>query len=162
MTGLSYALTATVVVLVGSVVWYWTDLKNSCEMQSEGVLPAAVAANNTPCVEYRLSQGTPPPSVFTGGHPLLHVAAEKSDPNILDLLLHSGHFDPNRPTVDGETPLHAAVRRGHPDLVCHLIMHGALSRIPNRDFITPLDLARELPEQDIAAMLENSGCLPAP
>ena len=44
------------------------------------------------------------------------------------------------PTAEGETALHAAVQQERPDLVCRLLTHGALSHVPNRDFITPLDL----------------------
>ena len=92
---------------------------------------------------------------------MLHAAVGTGNTTILYLLLTSGKFGPNDTTVAGETPLHAAVRMGRPDMVCHLIAHGALSHFPNRDFITPLDLARALSDPDLAALIEGESCLPA-
>ena len=138
-----------------------TDLQSSCELQSGGTLAAAVADSNARCVDYWLQRGVPTDAAFAGEQPLLYVAAEESDVRVLALLLNSGHFDPNLPTADGDTPLHASVRNGQPDMVCRLLAHGALSRVPNRDFITPLDLARDLPNQDLVALIEGETCLPA-
>ena len=45
--------------------------------------------------------------------------------------------------------------------MCRLLTHGALSHVPNRDFITPLDLARDLPDPDLVALIEGETCLPA-
>ena len=92
---------------------------------------------------------------------LLYRATAGGDIQILDLLLNTGHFDPNLPTADGDTALHAAVRNGRPDMVCRLIAHGALSHLPNHESITPLDLARDLSDQDLVVLIESETCLPA-
>ena len=138
-----------------------TDLQSSCELQSGGTLAAAVADSNARCVDYWLQRGVPTDAAFAGEQPLLYVAAEESDVRVLALLLNSGHFDPNLPTADGDTPLHASVRNGQPDMVCRLLAHGALSRVPNRDFVTPLDEARALSDQDLVTLFEGAACLPA-
>ena len=138
-----------------------TDLQSSCELQSGGTLAAAVVDSNARCVNYWLQRGVPANAAFVGAHPLLYVAAGGSDVRILALLLNSGQYDPNLPTADGNTPLHAAVRNGRPDMVCRLLTHGALSQVPNRDFVTPLDLARALPDPDLVALIEGEACLPA-
>ena len=91
----------------------------------------------------------------------MYRATAGGNVQMLDLLLNSGHFDPNRPTAEGETALHAAVRQERPDLVCRLLTHGALSHLPNRDSNTPLDLARDLPDPDLVALIEGETCLPA-
>ena len=46
-------------------------------------------------------------------------------------------------------------------MVCRLLAHGALSHVPNRDFITPLDLARDLSDQSLVTLIESETCLPA-
>ena len=139
-----------------------TDIKDSCELRFEGdTLAGAVADSNVRCVDYWLQEDIPASAAFAGEQPLLYVAAGKSDVRVLALLLNSGHFDPNLPTADGDTPLHAAVRNGQPDMVCRLLAHGALSRVPNRDFVTPLDEARDLSDQSLVTLIESETCLPA-
>ena len=117
--------------------------------------------SNARCVDYWLQRGVPASEGFVGAHPLLYVAAGGSDVRVLALLLNSGQYDPNLPTADGNTPLHVAVRNGQPDMVCRLLAHGALSHLPNRDFMTPLDEARDLSDQDLVALIEGEACLPA-
>ena len=162
LTGLGYVVVVAAAVAIFSLFSYWTDLRNSCELHPDGGLRGAVTANLSRCVQYQLSQDNSPRPLLTGEQPLLYVAAEHGNLHTLDLLLRSGQFDPNLPTVDGDTPLHAAVRRGQPDLVCRLLLHGARSSIPNRDFITPLDAARDFPDPDMAELLKGTACLPAP
>ena len=76
------------------------DIKNSCVLRSdpESTLAGAVAANNVRCVDYWLLQRGIPASEEEED-PLLYVAAGKSDVRVLNLLLNSGHFDPNIPTA---------------------------------------------------------------
>ena len=161
--GMLYMLGAVAGYGIITVVQTRTNIKSSCVLRPEGTLAGAIAAHNAHCVDYWLQRGVPANAGFAGEHPLLYVAvaAEDSDTRVLTLLLNSGQFDPNLPTADGDTPLHAAVRNSRPDMVCRLIAHGALSRVPNLDFITPLDLARALPDQDLVALMEGEACLPA-
>ena len=161
LIGFSYVLVAMAVLGFHSLDQTRTDLKVSCELQSGGTLAGAVVDSNARCVDYWLQRGIPASEGFVGEHPLLSVAAEGSDVRVLTLLLNTGHFDPNLPTADGDTPLHVAVRNGHPDMVCRLLAHGGLSHVPNRDFTTPLDEARALSDQDLAALIEGESCLPA-
>ena len=134
--------------------------KESCRLQSGGTLVGAVAKNNARCVSFWLQRGQAG-SALVEDPSLLYRATAGGDIQILDLLLNTGQFDPNLPTANGDTPLHVAVRNGHPDMVCRLLTHGALSHVPNRDSMTPLDLARDLPDQDLVTLIESETCLPA-
>ena len=162
LIGFLYVLGAVGVYGILTLGQIRTDIKDSCVLRFEGdTLAGAVADSNVRCVNYWLQEDIPASAAFAGEQPLLYVAAGKSDVRVLTLLLSSGQFDPNMPTADGNTPLHVAVRNGQPDIVCRLIAHGGLSHVPNRDFITPLDLARALSDQDLAALIEGESCLPA-
>ena len=162
LIGVFYVLGAMVVYTVYSFGQRSTEIKNSCVLRLEGgTLAGAVAHSDVRCVDYWMQEDIPASAAFAGEQPLLYVAAGGSDVRILTLLLDSGQFNPNIPTADGDTPLHAAVRNGRPDMVCRLIAHGALSHVPNHNFITPLDLARDLSEQDLVALIEGETCLPA-
>ena len=144
-------------------LWIYADVKGakeSCRLQSGGTLVGAVAENNARCVSFWLQRGEAGPALVGEPSPLYRATAG-GNVQMLDLLLNSGHFDPNLPTADGDTPLHVAVRNGHPDMVCRLLAHGALSHVPNRDFITPLDLARDLSDQSLVTLIESGTCLPA-
>ena len=133
-----------------------TDTPPPCTSQDVRSLAAAVNTAETSCVAHWLTQ-----DAGSGGQPLLHAAVGTGNTTILHLLLTSGRFNPNDTTEAGETPLHAAVRVSRPDMVCDLIAHGALRHFPNRDFITPPDLARALSDPDLAALIEGESCLPA-
>ena len=163
LTGYVSVVVAAAVVVFFSLFSYVTNLMNSCELNPNGDLRGAVTTNLTRCVQYQLAQDNSPRPLLTGEQPLLYVAAAQSDLHTLELLLRSGQFDPNLPTVgDGDTPLHAAVRRGQPDLVCRLLLYGARSHIPNRNSITPLDVARDLPDPYMVELLGGPACLPGP
>ena len=171
--GMLYMLGAVAAYEIVTVVQIRTNIKSSCVLRPGGTLAGAVAGHDVRCVDYWLQRGVPANAGFAGDHPLLYVAvaAEDSDARVLTLLLNSGQFDPNMPTADGDTPLHAAVRNSRHDMVCRLIAHGALSHVPNLDSITPLDLARASitpldlarasPDQDLVALMEGEACLPA-
>ena len=133
-----------------------TDPPPPCTSQDVHSLAAAVDTAEASCVAHWLTQGA-----GSGDQPLLHAAVGTGNTTILYLLLTSGRFGPNDTTGAGETPLPAAVRMGRPDMVCHLIAHGAQRHFPNRDFITPLDLARDLSDPDLVALIEGDTCLPA-
>ena len=156
VTGLLYFLGAVTFFLVVSLDQAGSEIKNSCELQSDGTLAVAVATGDARCVDYWLQQS---PSATDGGvQPLLYVAAGGSDAHVLGLLLASGQFDSNMPTSDGDTPLHAAVRNSRHDMVCRLLAHGANRNFPNSEKVTPLDLAADLKKQDLMALLAGDNC----
>ena len=133
-----------------------TDPPPPCTAGDVRSLAAAVNTAETSCVAHWLTH-----DAGSGDQPLLHAAVGTGNTTILYLLLTSGRFDPNDTTGVGETPLHAAVRVSRPDMVCHLIAHGALRHFPSRDFVTPAELARALSDPDLAALIEGESCLPA-
>ena len=134
-----------------------TDTSPPCTAGDVRSLAAAVNTAETSCVAHWLAL-----DAGSGDQgPLLHAAVGTGNTTILYLLLTSGRFDPNATTGAGETPLHAAVRIGRPDMVCHLIAHGAQRHLPNRDAHTPVDLARDLSNPDLVALIEGDTCLPA-
>lgn len=71
------------------------------------------------------------------------------------LLKH--HADPNKGRIDGMTPLHAAVYRGHIEAVRLLFASGACVDPVNDVGETPLDLARRYSRLDIAQALLDTG-----
>lgn len=67
-------------------------------------------------------------------------AAYDGDISSAEALLRSG-ADVQQSDIDGETPLHAAVRGGYADMVALLLKHGAVVRARQADGLEPLSLA---------------------
>ncbi|KAH7143369.1 ankyrin repeat-containing domain protein [Fusarium sp. MPI-SDFR-AT-0072] len=77
----------------------------------------------------------------------LHVAAKLESPvTILNLLLRGA--DPEVVTLDGDTPLHFAVRARCAPAAALLLFHGASATAPNKKGASPRSLLDNLPEGD--------------
>lgn len=88
------------------------------------------------------------------GTTALHFLITRTSLRGVPWLLEHG-ADPNLPCGEnGETTLHAAVRRGCNDAVLQLLLkHGAKLSATNREGLSPLALARRLKHNRIAALL---------
>lgn len=95
----------------------------------------------------RLVEKTPAVLKATTGprETLLHVAANKNRPEVVEYLVLKG-IDVDVRNGMGETPLHRAASAGSLDAVKVLVRLGADPNIRNNDGETPLDLAGKLDE----------------
>jgi len=57
--------------------------------------------------------------------------------------------------LDGDTPLHRAVKEGHAPMVRVLVQHGARLDIRNNDNLTPAMLADQLKKPDVVQALSG-------
>jgi hypothetical protein len=84
----------------------------------------------------------------------LHFVLEKNrDLKMLRVLLLPSSVNVNAQNINGDTPLHIAVRKGNFDGVKFLLLRGANLHAANEVAKYPLDLAEEFPE--IHALLES-------
>ncbi|KAJ8688200.1 hypothetical protein QAD02_023995 [Eretmocerus hayati] len=75
---------------------------------------------------------------------MLHTAAANEDsPETLKSLLSSKQFDINETDFCGQTPLHVAAFRDHPEHLTLLLEHGADPNIKDREGETPLTAAAD-------------------
>lgn len=75
----------------------------------------------------------------------LHVVAEKANAELLIKL----EANINAQTVEGDTPLHLAVRHNNIDVAEFLLEQGANSKIKNKDGFLPLHYARSKRMKDL-------------
>ena len=132
------------------------EATQSCLFKSGGNLVGAIDSNDARCVGYWLKNADEE-SVYQSP---LHVAATKDNALVLSLLLDSGKFNPNWAASNGDTPLHAAVKNRHPDMVCRLLLQGGNMHLPNRKGITPLSLAKKMNVSALIELFENEQCQP--
>ena len=95
----------------------------------------------------------------------LHVAVEKGNSEILQVLLDSG-FEVDRQSEDAFTPLEVACRIGNPEIVDVLIRAGA-DVVGENGYFTPLmnavsekhtPIVRRLLEEGVGNMMEMTDC----
>lgn len=82
------------------------------------------------------------------------VTAEMSAATLL-----ANGADPNVPTANGDTPLHAAARRGATDLVEYLLRKGARTDVRNGAAHTPLEAARDANATAAIRLLQREASL---
>lgn len=124
----------------------------------------ALAHGKTKVVELLLSFGVP----LDAQEALLKLVSRgTADRDAYDFLIRRG-ADTNRPSHQGETPLHLAIRLGHLETVRRLLQRGADVNRPDGSGHTPLALAQGLgptprATKDIVATLRQYGArLPEP
>lgn len=88
--------------------------------------------------------------------PMVYQAVLMSDKEWLSDLLKSG-FGVNEQTPLGDTPLCAAIKSGHGEIVEMLLLHGADPNKPGRDGQPPVALASLRRSQDVLPALLKSG-----
>jgi len=106
-------------------------------------LIAAARAGNVPMVRLLTSRGADPnlpDTAVNSWTPLLH-AVHKAQPRSTAALLDAG-ANANGADSYGQTPLMMAAGYGYTDIVKILLTHGANPRLPMRDGVTAIDLAR--------------------
>jgi hypothetical protein len=81
-----------------------------------------------------------PDAAVNSWTPLLH-AVHKAQPGAISALLDAG-ANANGADSHGQTPLMMAAGYGYTDIVKILLAHGANPRLPMRDGVTAIDLAR--------------------
>ena len=120
----------------------------------------AAAEGNIKRVKQHLVEGVDVNAKFKDGWTPLHMASEGGHREIVDLLIAKG-ADINATAGAGDgvgwTPLHEAAEGGHKKVVELLILKGADINAKNGDGRTPLDLAIEHKNAEIADILRKHG-----
>jgi len=93
-------------------------------------------------------------STIDGATPV-HIAASSGHLEVLKTLISKGAFV-NGADEEGDSPLHYAIREGQRAAIELLVKHfGADATVKNEDLESPLDLAIELGENEIADFLSK-------
>ncbi|PQQ18116.1 ADP-ribosylation factor GTPase-activating protein AGD3 [Prunus yedoensis var. nudiflora] len=92
------------------------------------------------------------------GSSLLHLACQRADIGMVELLLQYG-ANVNTSDLKGQTPLHCSVIRGNTSIAKMLLMRGADPHAIDREGKTPSELVSESASNDngMLALLTNSG-----
>ncbi|KAM6221183.1 ankyrin repeat domain-containing protein 53 [Rhynchocyon petersi] len=105
----------------------------------------AAAVGNAQWLRFCLSQNTGDISEDGKGFTAIHFAAQHSKLECLRVLVEEFQFSVNRPTNNGQTPLHLAVRRDSRPVVLpcihYLIKNKAAINAQTHDGCTPLHVA---------------------
>ena len=130
------------------------------EFMKQPNIHEAAAEGNIKRVKQHLVEGVDVNAKFKDGWTPLHMAAEGGHREIVDLLIAKG-ADINATAGAGDgvgwTPLHEAAEGGHKKVVELLILKGADINAKNGDGRTPLDLAIEHKNAEIADTLRKHG-----
>lgn len=102
-----------------------------------------------------LAAGADPDQLDPLGRAPLHYAASMQLPQIVAALLQAG-ADPNPVDGDGLTPLHRAVQRSNAETVRLLVEAGADAALSYDEGPSPIDLANEIGDEAIIAILEGA------
>ena len=86
------------------------------------------------------------------GNTALHVAVENRFLAAVIYLLRKG-ADPNKLNDAGESPFHIAARTGNPDIIQHLVRHGALLSVKTRNDENVLNIAKAHERTNILHLL---------
>ena len=117
----------------------------------------AVATGDNGSFKSMLDNGWPVADLKdTAGKTVLHVAAQKGNPEAISLMLKAGNpVDPI--TQWKETPLHLAVRNGKLDCVKALLDAGASKTAVTYGGDSPLVLAQKYRQGKVEALLSGGG-----
>ncbi|MEU8764334.1 ankyrin repeat domain-containing protein [Streptomyces sp. NPDC048659] len=124
---------------------------------------AAVRAGNTDGVHELLKQGADPDIVDEHGTPMVTLAVEAFDTEMLGtLLMRADAVDLERVDAGGRTPLMRAIELGDPDVVYSLLAEGARLEAEDAEGRDALALARYWHERDIEAEVRRRSGGPGP
>jgi ankyrin repeat protein len=138
-------------------------LEKGADVNAKGGYPewsalgAAVQAGHDSVVEFLIASKADVNARSVNENTPLHLAALNGRKRAAKLLIAAG-ANVNAKDNDGGTPLHDAVSQGHKDVVELLIAKGAAvnARTVSMGW-TPLGLAAEMDEDDIAGFLREHG-----
>ena len=116
----------------------------------------AVEKGNVEAIKQHLAAGTDVNVRDSIGETPLHYAARWGHKGIAELLIANG-ADVNAKHDYGYTPLHWTANNGHKEVVELLIAKGADVNAKDNQGRTPLDVAIELKQTQIAALLRKHG-----
>lgn len=113
----------------------------------------AVLGENESILSLLLDNGGDVNRVDSFGRTLVFQAIKSADSHILMCILE---HEPNKDVLfNGDTPMHMAVRENKITDAELLISHGYSTEAPNRDGVTPIQLAQRLRYTQILAVLDN-------
>ena len=106
----------------------------------------------------KINSELPDPNIpSSGGTPLIVLASEKDYTDIVSALIQRG-ANPDKPDLNtSETALIKAVRNQNLDTITVLLNAGANPNLGTNQGLTPLDLAIDLKNEDLATLLLSSG-----
>ncbi|XP_070581122.1 uncharacterized protein [Ptychodera flava] len=92
------------------------------------------------------------------GNTALHAAANLGYANMVKILCLRGRADVNvtNPQCDNATPLHLSVMHGHRE-VCEVLVHAGADVNAKMGDLTPLQLARDMDQQEILQIFSTHG-----
>jgi len=97
-------------------------------------------------------------NVPTSGAKSIYVSAETGDVDALRDALGKGEFDVNKPDDEGMTLLHHAALGNQLEVVEMLLNdYSAKANLTDGQGRTPLDIADEMRNDDVAIVLEDEG-----
>jgi ankyrin repeat protein len=124
---------------------------------SEDLLAEAIIHTNSPeIIETLLDAGVKINTVTNSPDRLtaLHVAVEENKPELAELILKRKSVNKNAKNINGQTPLHIAVRAQDTKFVKLLVNAGAKLDVKDNEGLTPVDHARgERKEKELLAAM---------
>lgn len=91
------------------------------------------------------------------GYSALHSAADRNQPQIIDLLVNDYGFDINQTDIENETPLMCAAKTNSIESVVTLIKLGADLSVKDNDSKTALDISYQHGYTQLSKILESNG-----
>jgi ankyrin repeat protein len=85
------------------------------------------------------------------------MAVQAANWALAQLLMNHGAAKDQRNAVDGDTPLHVAVRAGNVDMLDKVLRCGAGVQERNRNGLTPWELATLIQSEEVQAVFLNFG-----
>jgi len=114
----------------------------------------AIRSRNPLAVRMLIEAGAEVTGNEQTSEPIIFAAALGSE-ELISLLIEAGADVNAVNRVNGLTPLHRAVTSG-PEMVRFLLDAGATPGVSSQDGFTPLDLAKEIEQQEIIRLLTNA------
>ena len=129
---------------------------DSCDIDGETPLHAAVRGGNIAVVHAMLRAGVGLNTANKHGVTSLHLAAQSDSRKVVEVLLATG-ANPEARDEFGCTPLHDAARRGSESVVALLLKSGAKAQVADSFGTTPLHRAARAGRVEVLELLLSAG-----